>query len=468
VSDILKIRSEDRVRLIKGRYAVAALCGLSMVVMPPTAAPVVQASAPLPNVVFILTDDQRADTLWAMPEVQMQLVAHGVNFTDAFVSNPECCPSRAAILTGNYSHTTGVYTNRSSSVGGFRAFDDSSTLATWLDGAGYRTGLIGKYLNGYSPTSQYVPPGWDRWFVGDGYFNYLVNDQGVVVSYGSAPEDYSTDVLAQQADEFIRQTPAGEPLFLYFAPRAPHTPATPAPRHADAFSDLQVVHPPSYNEADVSDKPAYVRALLPVPDGVHPFWREQYRSLLAIDEAVGTIMRSLEDTGRLAETLVVFSSDNGMTWGEHRLRDKFTPYEESIRVPLVIRFDALRQTPSIVDELVVNIDLAPTAAAAAGVGVSTDGSSLLPLIAGNSTSWRRSFLLEHLLGVAPAYCGVRHTRFTYVKYETGEEELYDLALDPYQLDNVAGDPRYWKALVKLRTRNAVLCNPPPPYTQNLP
>jgi arylsulfatase A-like enzyme len=277
-----------------------------------------------PNVVLILTDDQRWDTLNEMPTVDEELARHGISFERGYVSNPLCCPSRASVLTGQYSHSNGVYTNQNGQPhGGFRAFDDRSTVATWLDEAGYRTGMLGKYFNGYE--GPYVPPGWDRWFatyVNGAFYDYLATDDGVVKTYGSDPADYGTAVLANEAVRFIESTPEDTPVFLYFAPHAPHEPAMAAPGDRRAYTDLGPWRPLNYDEADVSDKPAYIRDQ-PRMDAVasariDEFRRSQYASLLAVDRAVGTIVDSLDQTGRLSNTLIVYTSDNGMSWGEHR------------------------------------------------------------------------------------------------------------------------------------------------------
>ena len=425
------------------------------------------------NIVLILTDDQRFDTMWAMPTVESQIVAKGIDFTKAYVSNPLCCPSRSTILTGEYSHTTGVYTNIADQpYGGFPAFHDRSTVATWLHAAGYRTGLIGKYLNGYSGT--YVPPGWDRWFVTweeGAYYNYEANANGRVLSYGSKPGDYGTQVLGNKAADFIRTTDPGQPLFLYFAPHAPHDPAIPAPADRHAFSNLPRWRPPSYSEADVSDKPAYVRAHAPVPpakaEKIQRTRQREYRCLLSIDRQVRKIIDALASTGRLSNTMIVFMSDNGYLWGEHRWYAKQVPYEEAMRVPVVIRDDALIDAPRSDDHLVVNIDLAPTFAALAGVKApNADGRSLLPLLTSTDLPWRHDFLME-LLNLnddpgAPTYCGVHTDRYVYVDYKTGEEELYDLARDPYELRNQARSAAYHPVLSKLRSRLKELCRPAPP------
>lgn len=429
------------------------------------------ASAPYrtsgPSIVLILTDDQRWDTMWAMPTVQHELIAHGVRFENAFLVNPLCCPSRTTILTGEYSHSTKVYSD-AGPYGGFHAFHDGSTIATWLRAGGYHTALFGKYLNEY--TGTYIPPGWDRWFAYQqppGYFNYRVNDQGILRSFGSSPADYSTDVLARQASSFIRSTQG--PLFVDFAPFAPHFPGTPPPRYAHAFSTLRPFRPPSYDEADTPGMPAYVQARPRFrPELVHmidDLRRDQYRALLGVDDAVREIIDALRATGRLHSTMIVLMSDNGQTWGEHRFPfDKQIPYEESIRTPMVVRYDPVVHRPRPDAHLVLNLDVAQTFAGVAGVSApGAEGMSLLPLLANPTIPWRTDFLIEHLVANGiPTYCAVRNAGYIYVDYSTGERELYDLRADPYELDNRAYDPAYASIEAAMRARLLQLCNPPPP------
>jgi arylsulfatase A-like enzyme len=440
-----------------------------MKVLLATAGAVFALSAPAavaaPNVVLILTDDQRWDTLSAMPTVRSELVGKGVNFSNAFVVNPLCCPSRASILTGRYSHSTRVYRN-----GSFSLFDDDSTIATWLRAAGYETAFLGKYLNSYRGT--YVPPGWSRWQAFTpanvaNFFDYELNVDGTISAFGSAPEDYSTDVLATRAEEFIRLS--ARPFLLVFAPYAPHAPATPAPRHSTAFPGLAPWRPASYDEADVSDKPDYVKStgLIPDPSELDGFRRSQFRSLLAVDEAVERTLDALEDTGRLEDTVVIYTSDNGFLWGEHRLIGKQAPYEESIRVPLVVRYDAEIAAPRTEGRIVANIDIAPTIAHLAGIAPRrTNGRTLRPLLRGSPTSWRKQLLVEATRTGpntrVPGYCAVRGKRFAYVVYETREEELYDLRRDPAQLRNRVRDPGMHEQRNRLRSLALALCDPPPP------
>lgn len=423
-----------------------------------------------PSVVVILTDDQRWDTLWAMPTVQQRLVQHGVTFTNAFVVNSLCCPSRASLLTGKYSHSTGVWRNQPP-FGGFASFDDTSTLATWLQRSGYTTGLFGKYLNGYSEAPTYVPPGWDRWvsFVRSEFFNYELSVDGTAVLHGEAASDYSTDVLADEVVSFIQSTRG--PLFALFTPYAPHLPATPAPRHLDAFADLPRWRPPNYNERNVSDKPAWLQAFKRLTkderrqlDAVR---LDRLRSLLAVDEAVGRIVDALEATGRLSDTVIFFLSDNGFALGEHRRRGKMAPYEESIRVPMVVRYDPLTGAPGTDENLVLNIDVAPTAADLAGIQApGADGRSIVPLLRSPGSPWRQDFLVERLEkpghSRVPTYCSVRTQDAAYVLYGSGEEELYDLTRDPYQQKNVVAARAFTAVLEALRSRLKELCQPPPP------
>ncbi len=422
-----------------------------------------------PNVVLILTDDQRFDTLWAMPKVRADIAGHGLTFANGFVTNSLCCPSRTSILTGQYSHSTGVYTNEPP-YGGFQAFrGDRSTIATWLHSAGYQTGLIGKYLNQYQ-MNRYVPPGWDHWFAfaNVGYYDYTINRNGRFQSYGSKPSDYSTDVLAADAESFIAGADPAKPLFLYFAPHAPHTPVVPAPRYAHAFEGLAPWRPPNFDEPNVATKPAWVRHLprfgAAEDQRIDDLRLGMLRTLLSVDDAVDGIVRSLAATGRLSNTMIVFMSDNGYAWGEHRWVGKQDAYEESIRVPFVVRYDPLTGTPRTDDHLVTNIDLAPTFAALAGMSApGMEGRSLLPLLRDPTAPWRQEFSVEHevLVDSYPitTFCGVRTQRYLYVDYATHEEELYDVVRDPFELVNLVDDPARAEVLASLREQVRDLCRP---------
>jgi arylsulfatase A-like enzyme len=456
--------------------ALVAVCAGAGLGTPAAAAHVAQR----PNIVFVLSDDQRADTLGAMPNVQRELVAHGVTFSDSFVPTSLCCPSRASILTGKYAHSTGVYLNIGPH-GGFRAFDDKNTIATVLHSAGYTTGLFGKYLNRYGVAAKdehYVPPGWDHWNVflsKTKYYDYRLVEDGHVRSYGHDARSYSTDVLARKAVSFVQH--ARGPFFVELTPFGPHEPATPPPRYARAFATSTWSKPPSFNAADALTKPAYVRRLAPLNAKqiaqADQFRRDQLASALAVDDAVGALVKVLKERHQLGNTMFVFASDNGVSWGEHHLvaARKLVPYEESIRVPLVIRYDPLTHgRPRTDRRLALNIDYAPTFAALAGRRMrGVEGHSLLPVLAGAQPAWRHDFLIEHLHGPpqtdVPTYCGVRNERYKYVLYQTREEELYDLKVDPFELQNQAANPAFATVKDRLRTRLAKLCSPRPPgYT----
>ena len=433
------------------------------------------------NIVLIVTDDQRWDSMWAMPKVRNLLGAHGVTFTNGFASNPLCCPSRASILTGQYSHGTGVYTNFPP-LGGYGGFDPTTTIATVLQQQGYTTGFVGKYMNGYLGTE--IPPGWDRWMAFNGpnggvwYYDYTMSIDGEERSYGSDPSDYSTSVAAEHAVTFIEQV--RRPFFLYFAPSAPHLPAVPGPGHEGTFPSLASYRGRSFDEADMSDKPRWLRAVARLDrEDVEAADRQraaQLRSLPAVDDAVAEIVRALESTGALSRTLIVFMSDNGFLFGEHRLSEKQSAYEESIRVPLILRYDPLGAAGVRDGRIVANIDVAPTVADVAGIQMpGADGTSLLDLLRDPTAPGRRWLLLEHVGSprdpealrergkvVIPTYCGVRGHRWKYVRYADGSRELYDLEADPLELRNVIDERAAGGTLARIDAVLGRLCEPPPP------
>jgi arylsulfatase A-like enzyme len=420
-----------------------------------------------PNIILLLTDDQRFDTLHVMPQVQRLLQKRGMTLRRAIVTNPVCCPSRATILTGRYSHTTGVYAN-AGEHGGWETFkaSESSTIATALDAAGYRTGLIGKYLNGYTGDGIYVPPGWDRWFAfaapNGRYYNYtMFDDLRGYVSFGTQPKDYSTDAIRRQAVSFIRSTAEDTPLFLMVTPFAPHGNHIAAPRHDGDLATARVSLRRSVNEADMSDKPAYLQLRPTTPlASIKRRTRDQWETLLAVDDMVARIVAALHETGRADNTMLIFTSDNGLLNHEHRWIAKQVPYEESIRVPMVISFPGQIPSGTVSAAIVSNLDIAPTVVDFAGASLPTDGTSMRPLLTDATSSIRESIALEHLGPSPPTYCGVRTPTFVFVRYVTGEEELYDLVQDPWQLENVAS-VRPSKAS-QLRALTVSLCQPVPP------
>jgi N-acetylglucosamine-6-sulfatase len=463
-----------RPNVLRLGLSLVLLLGPSIIVSAPPQA--VSAAPSKPNVVIILTDDQRYDTLWAMPKVQSKLIDHGVRFANGFVTNSLCCPSRTSILTGNYSHTTGIWRD-SPPFGGYESFsqngDEQSTLATWLQEDGYRTALFGKYLNGYKDAAAagVIPPGWDSWNAFDraGYYHYKKFVHNKLHDFGGHPADYSTGVLAKEATSFIQNSES--PFFMYFAPYAPHRPAVASKQYHHRFKNIDRWRPKSYNEGDVTDKPRWVQRLPRLHkdrrDAIDRFRIRQYQTLTSVDNAVGNIVNALRDSGALDNTIVFFMSDNGIAWGEHRWSSKKVPYEPSIRIPYIVRYDPLTKGSTDQAHMVLNIDVAPTIVQLTGAQApSMDGQSLVPLLDGSSTSWRQDFLIEHLAKnkrqVPPTYCAIRSAQYLYVYYATGEEELYDLQQDPQELRNRIDDPTLDITRTTMRSRLKDLCNPHPP------
>ncbi len=368
-----------------------------------------------PNVVVIMTDDQDLASMRVMPKVRKLVGRKGTNFANSFASNPVCCPSRSTFLSGRYSHNTGIYRN-SPPHGGFASFDDSNTLPVWLQDSGYYTALIGKYMNGYGADDPtYIPPGWSEWYGATDpstyrMYGYTLNENGTPITYGDYdtpdPALYQTDVYAEKAAEFIeRRAPEAQPFFLEVTPLAPHVevfnrpsdgdddPPTPnfpnprpAPRHIDAFATEKLNRTKAFNEANVSDKPAGIRSRAVMSSGTIAMTasrnRSRLESLLAVDDMVAKVVQSLRQTGELENTVIIFTSDNGFQLGEHRIPNgKQQPYEESIRVPLLIRGPEVPRG-EVRDQLAANVDLAPTIAAFAGAepGHPVDGESLIPTI----------------------------------------------------------------------------------------
>lgn len=433
---------------------------------------------PRPNVIVIVTDDQDAGGLGYMPVMRKELGAAGTRFERAYVTTPLCCPARATILTGEYPHNHGVLTNRRDYQGGWPAFIASGaeqrTLAIALSEIGYRTGLVGKYLNWYPNGGPgVVPPGWTDWYglhvTPTDFYGYTLSENGVDRTYGSAPGDYLTDVLAAKARGFIRRAYTdGRPFFLLFTPFAPHIPATPAPRHRGIYGALQLPAWPSFNEADVSDKPDFIRSL-PLLDEeyvgwLHSLYRNRAESLLAVDEAVGALISDLSLMGEANETYVVYTSDHGYHMGQHRLPEgKNLLYEEDVRVPLLIRGPGV-SAGRIDDHLVSNLDIAPTVAEWAELGDwQGDGLSLVPLLGQQDAgqSWRSELFMEnwHVTnGMDFTTLGMHFGDSVYVSWSTGEDEFYDLTTDPGELENLARDgSRNFQAL-RLRMRDLASCS----------
>jgi arylsulfatase A-like enzyme len=446
--------------------AAAAAAGVAL------AASLVLASTPAPppelppNLIVVLTDDQTVDSLRgepvAMPWLRAQLAdpaAGWRSFSNAVVSTPICCPSRATILTGRNAWSTGVVNNYTG-----ERLDETDTLATRLHAAGYRTAMVGKYLNLYPwDRGPYVPPGWDRWFAKTNetqvttYYDYPVVDDGVWRTFGSAPEDYVTDVLGREAEEFVRTAPADRPFFLYFSPPSPHAPGTPAPADAARLAEPPPAPPSEEELNDVRGKPEWVRALLPIGEErlaeLQAARVRERAALRDVDRWLARIVDALAARGNLDRTVIVFLSDNGYAFGAHRWEGKQVPYEDSIRVPFAIRMPDGAGGVTI-DAPVSNADVAPTLASLAGIGaVPADGRDLTPILHGEippSGITRRVIPLGWPGSpTVPPWVGAWSPDGVAIRWASGETELYDLRADPGELRNLSGDPdgdRLWKRL----------------------
>jgi N-acetylglucosamine-6-sulfatase len=424
-----------------------------------------------PNVVVLMTDDQTLASLSVMPRTNALIGDQGTSFEQAIATFPLCCPARTTALTGQYSHNHGVISNRGAFGAGNLVLQQANTLPVWLQQAGYRTMHVGRYLNFYEYKDG-IPPGWSDWYGSphSGAFNYVrwrVNENGSLVQYpvASHPGEYLTDYQGRKARELIESAaPGDQPFYLQVWFVAPHrggprdaddppTPGTPspAPRHRDMFASWTMPRPPNFDEPNMYDKPqeVYDRPRLdPATEaGIEENWRQELESLQAVDEAVAGIVETLERTGELANTLILFTSDNGYMHGEHRAKaEKVLLYEPAIRVPLLMRGPGV--PVGFADPRpVANIDIAPTVAAATGAvpGREMDGRSLLDLVADRTAWFGRDLLLENgrgANGVDP-FRGIRTGRFVYARYlTTGEYELYDLETDPYQLRSLDGVDSY--------------------------
>jgi arylsulfatase A-like enzyme len=466
--------------------------------------------------VFVLADDLDLREISYLPSVRRLVAAQGMTLDNYFVSNSLCCPSRTTMLRGEYAHDTGVEANSGASGGFNAAFqhgDTAETIGNWMQSAGYATALFGKFLNGYPGKAgrTYEPTGWTDWGGAPdspqayAEYNYDVIRNGKRIHYGKKNTDYGTTVYTGYAKNFIQtEVQKQQSFFMYLAYFAPHQPATPAPRDLKKFPTAIAPRIPSYNVASNPDEPAWLRKvpkMSPTLIGeVDALYRRRIRSLQAVDRDVTQIYNELKGDGQLDNTYFIFTSDNGFHLGEHRLpAGKRTPYEDDIHVPFFIRGPGI--TPgSHSNAMAGNVDLAETFGAIGGAKLPSieEGRSLLGVFHGDDASdTRKAYLLEHwpepgasdddvnpatngVLAAAepadiPQYYGVRTGKLTYVEYDTGDRELYDIATDPYELHNLA--PHASKAtldewhryLVPLETCHGEQCvvddaKPPPTAT----
>jgi len=420
-----------------------------------------------PNIVFVMTDDQTTSSVAVQRHVK-QLQSEGTSFSQALATYPLCCPSRATYLSGQYSHNHGVIHN-AGPFGGYTSFDHSNALPIWLQEAGYRTMHVGRYLNGYgvqNPDMTEIPPGWSDWIsgVGESVFNYhqwQTNENGALFWRPGLdrPDEHQTDFYGRRAAELVAQAaPSEQPFFLSLTFPAPHsggpkddddpsflgTPS-PASRHRDFFRDMPLPRPPNFDEADMSTKPQ----ILADRPRLSPEWiaaiqenyQQELESLLSVDDAVGAVVAALQRSGELDNTLLIYTSDNGFFHGEHRVTsEKVLPYDAGARIPLIVRGPGVPRNRRL-NQLVGNIDWAPTIVDAAGAtpGRLMDGRSLFELLEDPRRQPGRELVLENGVGAngVPMFRALRNQRYVWVEHKTtGEYELYDLRRDPYELRNL--------------------------------
>jgi arylsulfatase A-like enzyme len=394
-------------------------------------------SEPRPNILVILTDDQRADgTLDVMPVTRQWFQEGGTEFTRAFVTTPECCPSRSSIFSGRYAHNHGVLNNQFS-----QSLDQRYTLQRYLRQSGYLTGIYGKYLNAWNPLHN--PPDFDKWSIWEaGYTPIRVNEQGIVKTV----TQYATSYISSNASQFLQNAESNDsqPWFLYLSTTAPHSPFTPEAQYANA--SVSPFQPnPAQSEADRSDKPPLVQSNNTDQATVESTRTAQLRTLMSVDDLVSNVFQTLEATGEASNTLAIFLSDNGYNWGDHGLIEKGWPYEEDLRVPWFIRWPGHVTAGATDSRLVTNVDLAPTLLDAAG-GVSPtvpmDGRSIF----GGSPDRTRILTEINTSNDTPFWASLRTPTYKYIERYGATpprkilfREYYDLSADPYELDNLLAD-----------------------------
>jgi arylsulfatase A-like enzyme len=452
------------------------------------------ASSGSPNIVLVMVDDQATNSFRRsyMPQTFSNIVDHGTLFKNGLAAPPDCCPDRAGVLTGQYPHNHGVFSDHH---GYSHLVDPRNTLPVWLDRAGYRTGLIGKFLNKYRQVAGEAPaPGFDYWFEGAGtYYGYGISHDGVRLQYGTRRRDYSTDVLTRRARTFVR---GSEPFFLWLAYNAPHIAnrrfghprgigacrgRMPEPPNAAAyrrFAQTQLPHSPAFNETKVADKPQRIRSLpllnRSARDRIRRRWRCTLATMSQVDRDLGSLISELKASGELSHTLIIYVSDNGFFFGEHRVPNgKGLAYEPALRVPFAIREPGGRAAaPTKVADVVSNQDITSTILAyanaqpcpTAGDCRQLDGRSLLPLLDGSGDWPQDRGVLVEIKAAAKAECGcayqaIRTKRYLYANWSTGEKELYDLQEDPAELRNVAGSAphRAVQRQLALRLQSLLSC-----------
>ncbi|HSE10010.1 MAG TPA: sulfatase [Nocardioidaceae bacterium] len=434
----------------------------TVVVGPAVAPPSVAEGDNRPNFLLIVADDMAASDLRWMPRTRRVLQSHGVKMTDFLSNHPVCCPARAEILTGQYAHNNGVYHN-GGPRGGFKAHDPNHTIATWLQEAGYQTAFVGKYLNGYYGHHGVVP----------GWTEFNPTTKGQYAPYGFSALDngnehvveslYTADWVKRETSRYISQfSDAGKPFFIYASQLAPHgmhvkgewVNPIPAQRHSRLFPKAL---PPSLKSPSFNVKSYLSNRREVFRRNAVRLHRARVRSLQAVDEATVAAVKALREAGELDNTYIIFTSDNGFLIGEHRFVGKLTPYEQSLKIPMLVRGPGLAQgvKRSATGSL---IDLAPTFLDLAGARatVPTDGRSLMPVLKGVGKGARYTLVQAGDNKAMWSWRGVRTKRYTWVRHRGGHQELYDLRRDPHQMNNVVDDVDYARVGARLRVKFTAL------------
>jgi N-acetylglucosamine-6-sulfatase len=461
---------------------------------PPARVPrLAKKAAGAPNYVVVMVDDQSTASFKRryMPTTFRWLVDHGTRFSNGLAAPPLCCPDRAGVLTGQYPHHSGVFTNHP----GYASLRDKhDTLPVWLHQAGYRTGFVGKFLNFYDTVAGAAPaPGFDSWlgyYGPERYVDYDLSDGTNILGYGDGRNDYSTDVLTAGAKAFIdASSQQPNPFFLWLAYHAPHrnrirsghckghNPLPASKRDFERYEHAKLPQPPSYNEKNVSDKPLAIAGLPKITPSQQGRIRQAWKCTLAtmrdVDRGVGRVMRDLRADGELSNTIVFYLSDNGVFFGEHRIASgKQFAYEPALQVPFAVRVPRALRTTSLKhrrDQIASNVDIAPTMLDFAGLPQrppvtcseasrcrTLDGRSLAPLLGRKGEFPKRRAALAEIRADQTAYHAIRARNSVLISYEDGEEELYDLARDPFELRNIAGAREARPLQRKLEARLAKL------------
>ena len=397
-----------------------------------------------PNILLIVTDDQRVGTLDVMPATRRYFRDGGVSFSNAFTSTPLCCPSRASIMSGRYPHNHKVERNAFNGL-----LDQDSVLQRYLRRDGYKTAIVGKYFNGWEETED-PPPHFDRWAIIDDldyeyvYENFLANVDGTIVH----PDGYSTEFISNTTEGILRdfEDHDDQPWFLYVAPFSPHEPFVPEKKYEGAPTRVWDGSPAVFEE-DRSDKPPWVQGRAFPFEAGRSIATAQRRTLMSADDLVADLVEAMAELDEERDTLAIFVSDNGYLWGEHGLSSKRVPYTGSIAVPLMVRWPGTLPEGIRDERLVMNIDIAPTILKAADISPDPafpiDG---IPLLGAKP---RSAMLIEYFgafeFGGVPQWASLRSKAFQYVEYyspTTGEiifREYYDLSADPFQLVNLLAD-----------------------------